>query len=130
MSVATMTTYEMQDELESVSIEDELNDFMADLLSERQNEAFLHALFWAKPGAWQRVSALCIGLGSMLQQIDRLEQESGDYLSATWLEYPDQEDNEGFCLIVFFAPMLMWSNTAIYNKALLLRHSRRNGVHH
>lgn len=130
MSVATMTIHEMQDELESVGIEDELNNFMADLLSERQNELFLHALFWGKPGTWQRVSTLCVGLESMKQHLDQLEQESGDHLSATWLEYPEQVDSEGFCLIVFFTPMLMWSNTAIYNKALLLRNSRRNGTHH
>lgn len=129
MSVAEIVMNELHEELEAVDLVDELNDFMADLLSERQNEAFLRALFWGKPGIWSSVSTLCTDLEEMKHRLSLLEEEAGDSLVATWLEYPDPANSEGFCLIIFFAPLMMWRSTAIYNQALLLRNSRRNGSH-
>lgn len=120
---------ERQEELEAVDLENDLNDFMADLLSARQNEPFLHALFWGKPGTWSSVSTLCADLEEMKHRLSLLETEAGDSLVATWLECPEPANSEDFCLIVFFAPLVMWRNMAVYNQALLLRNSRRNGIH-
>jgi len=118
-----------QKEVKFTDIEDELTDLMADLLGERRNEPFLHALFSAKAGQWLEVSTLCVDLESIRLRLDRLQAAANDSLFVTWLEYPDPTKSEGFCVIVFFTPTFMWNSTAIYNKAHLLPSSHRNGVH-
>lgn len=129
MSVADMTMREMQEELDATETEDELNDFVADLLAERRNEPFLYGLFLTKPGQWVSVSALCRDLMPMSHRLDLLQQRLNDSLFVTQLEYPDGVDSQGFRLIAFFAPMYMWSSTAVYNQAHLLHNSRHNGFH-
>jgi hypothetical protein len=130
MSIADMIIDEAQAKAELTETEDELTDLMADLLGESHNEPFLRALFFAKAGQWLEVSTLCVDLESIKQRLDRLQAGANDSLFVTWLEYPEPTKSEGFCLIVFFTPMFMWNSTAIYNKAHLLRDSRRNGIHH
>ena len=129
MNITAMIIDETQQEVELTDIEDELTDLMADLLGERRNEPFLHALFSAQAGQWLEVSTLCVDLEPIKQRLARLQAKLNDSLFATWLEYPDPTQSEGFCLIVFFTPLFMWNSTAIYNKAHLLHSSRRNGVH-
>lgn len=68
-------------------------------------------------------------LETMQHRLSLLQEEASDSLVATWLKYREPVNREGFCLIVFFAPLVAWSNTAIYNQDRLLRNGRRNGIH-
>jgi hypothetical protein len=75
------------------------------------------------------VFSSCAALEDIKYNIEELQEALDGPLLAAWLDYPNSMNSEDFCAIVFFAPDLMWSNTVVYNKRLLIgkwKH-RQNG---
>jgi hypothetical protein len=130
MNVAEMTVEDTQEASGFTELGDELANFTADLLSFSQNEPFLHKLFSAEAGHWVNVFSLCISLENLERTIEQLQKNLDGSLFATWLDYPDPVGNEDFCTIIFFAPDLMWSNTAVYHKQRFMRQwvHQKNGA--
>ena len=99
-----------------MKVEERLADLTADLVACEENSAFLERLFSLKAGVWEDVTVLCRDVGHLADQMAQLQRSSKSRLHATWLNYPASTHGKGYCLIVFFAEELDWSNVALYNK--------------
>lgn len=101
--------------------QEQLDDFIADLLTEKKHQRVIERLFSKAKGVWVPVKTLCTDHGDLdeaWQRIGRLGQEE---LLAVWLDYPGTTENEGLAVIVFFYPQDYWSKIAFYNRNTLLR---------
>ena len=99
-----------------MKLEERFADLTADLVECEENSAFLERLFSLKAGVWEGVTALCHDIVHLEDHMAQLQQSSKDRLRATWLDYPASTHGKGYCLIIFFAEDLHWSNVALYNK--------------
>ena len=104
-------------ELDALDVEDELEDFTADLLALKQNEGILRRLFDHSLGQWSDLMSLLDESGSVANGLQVLEEKCGGSLQLTWLEHPDL--NTGYCFILFYVDSLAWNNLALYNKGRL-----------
>jgi hypothetical protein len=99
--------------------EEQLEDFVADLLSQKKYQGVVERLFAHGKGAWAPLKALYTGyvdLDGAWEWVGRLGEEE---LVTTWLDYPGTHESEGLAVILFFYPRLYWSKTAFYNRNLL-----------
>src|SRR5262252_10198786 len=99
-----------------MKVEERLADLTADLVEYEENSVFLERLFSLKAGVWEDVTALCRDIVHLEDDMAQLQRSSKDGLRATWLNYPASTHGKGYCLIIFFAEELHWSNVALYNK--------------
>jgi hypothetical protein len=104
-----------------LSIEDHLTEMTADLMALEKNSPFLVRLFTRKAGVWTDITALCQDLGHCTDQIESVQQQLPGTLQVTWLAYPNAAHGRGYCVIIFFAEEVPWSNVALYNKAWFSR---------
>jgi len=99
-----------------MKVEERLEELTADLVESEENSVFLERLFSLKAGVWEDVTALCRDIVHLEDDMAQLQRSSKDGLRATWLNYPASTHGKGYCLIIFFAEELHWSNVALYNK--------------
>jgi hypothetical protein len=99
-----------------MKVEEKLEELTADLVECEENSVFLERLFSLKTGVWEDVTALCRDIAHIEDDMAQLQWSSKGRLRATWLNYPASTHGKGYCLIVFFAEELHWSNVALYNK--------------
>ncbi len=99
-------------------MDEQLNDFSADLLSEKRHEIFLERLFSLGAGTWRLVRSLAGDLPEMQVRLNALERVTEPELYATWLDHPGVA--RGFCVIIFFSTSTLWSYTALLNKQNVL----------
>lgn len=88
-----------------------LSDLSADLLTYEKYELFLERLFAQPSGQVVALLPLLEGLPHRTTFAD-----FGVELYVHWADW-----QAGFCLVCFYCPQTLWSNTALYNRALLLR---------
>ena len=91
-----------------------LSDEVADLLSAKRYEPFLHALFRREKGIWAELLQLCSEA-----RVEPPPLSPGRRVSVSWLDHP--EKTPGHAVIVFVVPDEVLSAIAIYNRARLLR---------
>ena len=99
-----------------MKVEERLADLTADLVECEENSVFLERLFSLKAGVWEDVTALCRDIEHLKDHMAQLQRSSKCRFRATWLDYPASTHGKGYCLIIFFAEELHWSNVALYNK--------------
>jgi hypothetical protein len=104
-----------------MKVEERLADLTADLVECEENSVFLERLFSLKAGGWEDVTALCRDIVHLEDHMAQLQRSSKGRLRATWLNYPASTHGKGYCLIIFFAEELHWSNVALYNKQWFFR---------
>jgi hypothetical protein len=104
-----------------MTLEDDLTDITADLVQLEENSPFLERLFSLQAGVWEDAAVLCHDLGHRKDQIEQLQKQLPGKLQVTWIEYPKSAYGSGYCVIIFFAEELHWSNVALYNKAWFSR---------
>ncbi len=102
---------------DALDLEEELQDFTADLLALKTNQPFLEALFTQLRGQWVNVGAIVQDLDTVHETLMALETASGGKLQATWLNHP--ETTEAYCLVLFFMESLGWDNLAVYHRGLI-----------
>jgi hypothetical protein len=68
-----------------MEVEDELSNFVADLLSYQENEAFLKQLFELQTGKWAKVVELCDSL-PIFENADNKVKELAQDLRVVWLD--------------------------------------------
>ncbi len=108
-----------------MKVEEKFEDLTADLVECEENSAFLERLFSLKADVWEDVTALCRDIVHLEDQMVQLQRSSKDRLQATWLNYPASTHGKGYCLIIFLAEELHWSNVALYNKQWFSRKGTR-----
>ena len=108
-----------------MKVEERLEELTADLVESEENSVFLERLFSLKAGVWEDVTALCRDIVHLEDDMAQLQRSSKDGLRATWLNYPASTHGKGYCLIIFFAEELHWSNVALYNKQWFSRKATR-----
>ena len=99
-----------------MKVEERLADLTADLVEYEENSVFLERLFSLKAGVWEDATTLCRDLVHLEDHMAQLQRSFKGRLRATWLDYPASTHGKGYCLIIFFAEELHWSNVALYNK--------------
>ncbi len=99
-----------------MKVEEKFEELTADLVECEENRVFLERLFSLKAGVWEDVTALCHDIVHLEDHMAQLQRSSKGRLRATWLDYPVSTQGKGYCLIIFFAEELHWSNVALYNK--------------
>jgi hypothetical protein len=99
-----------------MKVEERLAALSADLVECEENSVFLERLFSLEAGAWEDVMALCHDIVHLEDDMAQLQRSSEGRLQTTWLDYPASTHGKGYCLIIFFAEELHWSNVALYNK--------------
>lgn len=113
---------EEEDDIE-LSVEEELNDLAADLVSFKRYSPFLERLFSQSPGTWNKLETLCSGIKDIEQRfIDW--QEAGTVIESVrvaWLDYPESSYGGEYCVIIFFCENPHWITDAIYNKQRFLK---------
>ncbi len=103
------------------TLEEQLEDLVADLLSFKKYQGVVQRLFAEAKGTWVSAKALCSGNPSAETLRDGLAQLGEDDLFATWLDYPDTPEGAGHALVVFFSPASYWSKAAFYNRSALVK---------
>jgi hypothetical protein len=99
--------------------EEQLDDFVADLLCQKKYQGVIQRLFSEAKGVWVPVKALCEGYVDADGARERMNRLGEEALVAVWLDYPGTNESEGQAVIVFFCPRLYWSKTAFYNRNTL-----------
>lgn len=99
-----------------MNVEERLADLTADLVEYEENSVFLERLFSLKAGVWEDVAVLCRDVVYLENHMAQLQRSAKGRLHATWLNYPASTHGKGYCLILFFAEELHWSNAVLYNK--------------
>jgi hypothetical protein len=102
-----------------ISLEDELSDICADLVS--YDSTLLDRLFSSKSGLWLDVASSC---ELHLERIKEINQQVGGAVDITWLDYPNSTSGKGFCTVIFFLEPLLWNYIAIYNRLLFVKADR------
>jgi len=102
-----------------MKVEERLADLTVDLVECEENSVLLERLFSLNAGVWEDVATLCRDLVHLADHMAQLQQSFKGRLRATWLDYPTSTHDKGYCLIIFFAEELHWSNVALYNKQRL-----------
>jgi hypothetical protein len=113
-------TINLTNNIENITIEDQLSEITADLVEFKNNQIFLKRLFEYHQGEWLKVISLTEGLENIIDQFNLLPEKTALNLQVTWLDYSHSVYGEGYCLITFFEDQLHWSNVALYNKKQLL----------
>jgi len=108
-----------------MKVEERFEDLTADLVECEENSAFLERLFSLKAGVWEDVTVLCRDIVHLEEHMAQLQRPSKGRLQTTWLDYPVSTHGKGYCLIIFFAEELHWSNVALYNKQWFSRKGTR-----
>lgn len=117
-----MTLQQMNlDESLEMSLEDELSNLTADLVTLEINYPFLNRLFSVESGKWVELESLCIDLNEIKAELVEMKKSFQGTIRVSWLEYPDAVCGEGFCTIIFFVEALHWSNLALYNQQLFFK---------
>ncbi|WP_017660870.1 hypothetical protein [Baaleninema simplex] len=104
------------DDFSDLSVEENLSDIAAELLSSRRNEDFLERLFSVESGKWIDMPPLCKGLIEIEEQLEEAGKSFREAPQVTWLPYSSPCYEQGFCIIIFFVEDLHWSSVALYNK--------------
>jgi hypothetical protein len=99
-----------------MKVEERFEELTTDLVESEENSVFLERLFSLKAGVWEDVTTLCRDIVQLEDDMAQLQRSSKGGLRATWLNYPASTHGKGYCLIIFFAEELHWSNVALYNK--------------
>jgi len=99
-----------------MKVEERFEDLTADLVECEENSTFLERLFSLKAGVWEDVTVLCRDIVHLEDHMAQLQRSSKGRLQTTWLDYSASTHGKGYCLIIFFAEELHWSNVALYNK--------------
>lgn len=104
-----------------LEIEDELSDFVANLVSETGGETILKWLFDVTPGQWTALHNLSTVAPTINQRLKALEQQAAGKLHVMWADFPGSVYGVGYCTISVFVESLHWHALAVYNKARLDR---------
>ena len=99
---------------------DELSDITADLVSYREHEELVRTLLSAKNGNWLDLFALSNADSEIMNRLEHVRAVLDSPLWVMWIDHKEPGYNDSFCVILFFAPELLWSNAIIYNRARLL----------
>jgi hypothetical protein len=108
-----------------MKVEERFEELTADLVECEDNSVFLERLFSLKASVWEDVTILCRDIVHLADHMAQLQRLSKGRLRATWLDYPASTHGKGYCLIIFFAEELHWSNVALYNKQWFSRKDTR-----
>lgn len=113
--------YEFEEE--EISVEEELNDLAADLVSFKRYSTFLERLFSQNDGKWHKLEVLCSGIKDIEQRfIDWRDAGSlVESVQVAWLDYPNESLQRQYCVIIFFCENPHWITDAIYNKRRFLK---------
>jgi hypothetical protein len=120
-----LTLFEVEEEEDEIelSVEEELNDLAADLVSFKRYSPFLERLFSQSYGTWNVLEHLCSGIKDIEQRFSDWE-EAGTVVESVrvaWLDYPESSYGGQFCVIIFFCENPHWITDAIYNKKRFLK---------
>lgn len=102
---------------EQLSVEEELEDFAADFVSDKHSDSRLRHLFEQASGEWFAAKQFCDEETAMTR-LSTLEESADGTLRVAWLAHPEAYD-EGFVTVLFFVDSLFWHTLAIYNKGRL-----------
>jgi hypothetical protein len=98
-----------------MTIEDELSDIAADLVSLKENHPFLRRLFSVDPGHWVALAGTCRDIALLGKRLS--EPDIADVApNVTWADYPMSLHGGGYCTIIFFAESVGWYKLALFNK--------------
>lgn len=99
-----------------MTLEDELSDITADLVSLKENALFLERLFSTDSGSWQDLISLCLDLTSIEKRLSSSKDIIDAVVKVTWIDYPVSFHGEGYCILIFFSEPEKWDNIALFNK--------------
>lgn len=117
----TIEPMKLQEPLEDLEIEDLFSNITADLVEYKAHEPFINRLFSHQAGIWLEIADLVQDLPDIKAQLQEINERYDGNFQVSWLEGPDGIDSTGYCLMVFLADTLQWTNVAIYNKARFFR---------
>ncbi len=103
---------------EACPLEEKLSNVAADLLSERRFEAFVRRLFAAPPGVWQGVAACCSSMPVLPGLAAEVFAGHAECFVVTHLPWPGLPSRDPYALVLFLHADIMWSTTALYNRAV------------
>ena len=106
--------------MDELTIEELLEDLMADLLSATQNQAFVYRLGTTSAGLWTTVEEMAFELDSFRNAarcLDKLNVDVSE-LMATWLPRPSSAADH-FRVVVFFLESQSWHGLALVNKCVM-----------
>lgn len=118
----TILEVEEEEEDADLSVEEELNDLAADLVSFKRYSAFLERLFAQNHGTWNKLETLCRGIKDIEQRLfDWQEADTViESVRVTWLDYPESSNGGEYSVIIFFCENPHWITDAVYNKQRFL----------
>jgi hypothetical protein len=99
--------------------EEQLEDFVADLLSQKKYQVVIERLFAESKGVWASVKAHCTGAAHPERAWEWIGRLSEEDLVTTWMDYPGTPESEGLAIILFFYTRSYWSKAAFYNRKAL-----------
>ena len=102
---------------DALSLEEELFDFTADLLTLKVNLSFLEVVLAQPQGQWVNVATAVQDLEISSETLQALEAAAKGQLQVTWLNHPETSDD--YCLVLFFMESLNWNNLAVYHRKLI-----------
>lgn len=97
----------------------ELTDLFADFVQDGTSKPALELLFEQNAGQWIEFQTLCHKVEKLRFGFEQVKLSFEGNVFVTWIDFPQCEYGDGYCVIVLFAEYLIFSTTAIYNKALL-----------
>ena len=99
--------------------EEQLDDLVADLLSQKKYQGVIERLFAQSKGVWASVKVLCTGYADRETAWEWIGRLSEEELVTAWLDYPGTAESEGLAVILFFYTRSYWSKAAFYNRNAL-----------
>ena len=109
-----MTTKDRATKKRELTIEDELTDFAADIVSDLEYEGIVRELFNRPAGQWHLLADLGKKADRLMDRIASLQESAGDIVVA-WMDYPESSYGAGYCTVSFFVEAIHWHTLAIYN---------------
>ena len=95
----------------------ELTNLFANLVQEETSNLALELLFEQNAGQWIEFQTLCDKVEKLRQGFEYVKPLFEGKIFITWIDFPQCEYGDGYCVIVLFVEYLVFSTTAIYNKA-------------
>lgn len=95
------------------ALEQRLCDIAADLVTD--DKVFIRNLFMKEKAVWLEATTLCETNSQYLEELNFLSQTPGQTLQVTWLDYPDNFQDDYFRLVLFYFDALLWTYAAICN---------------
>ena len=118
-----LSVLEIEEEDITISVEEQLNDLAADLVSFKRYNTFLERLFSQNDGKWHKLEALCNGIKDIEQRFIDLRDAGSlvESVRVAWLDYRNESLQKKYCVIIFFCENPHWITDAIYNKRRFLK---------